>query len=66
MDPLDEEQKNQIASLFIKWGAESPQAQVMARQLLRRAKQIAVERGITEAEAFENLLKQVIEARQGS
>jgi len=37
----------------------------MAGQLLKRARQISVERGITEVEALENLLKQVVEARQG-
>jgi hypothetical protein len=37
----------------------------MARQLLRRAVQLATEQGITELEATETLLRKVIEARRG-
>lgn len=66
MDSVEEKQLEQISSLFTRLGAESAQAEVMARQLLKRAKQIAVERDMTELEALENLLKQVVEARQGS
>lgn len=66
MDPLDKSQLEQVALLLTRLGAEDAQAKVMASQLLKRARQIAQEREITEPEALENLLKQVIEARQGS
>ncbi|PXA04866.1 hypothetical protein DDZ13_02570 [Coraliomargarita sinensis] len=66
MDSPDEKKLDQVASLFLRLGADRSQADLMARQLLKRAKQIADEREITELEALENLLKQVIEARQGS
>lgn len=66
MESDENKQLEQVSSLFIRLGAEAPQAQVMARQLLKRARQIAVEQNITELEALENLLKQVVEARQGS
>ena len=54
-----------LARIFINLGAPEGQANVMAKQLLKRAAQIAEERGISKVEATENLLKQVIEARQG-
>lgn len=62
----DEEQLVQVATLLERMGAEAEQARVMAGQLLKRSKQISLERGITEIEALEGLLKQVIEAREGS
>ena len=60
-----EEYLEQVSTLFTQLGAEQSQADVMARQLLKRASQIAVEKGISEIEALESLLKQVVEARQG-
>jgi len=66
MEPPDQKQLDQVASLLVRLGADAAQADVMAGQLLKRAKQIAGERGISESEALENLLKQVIEARRGS
>lgn len=54
-----------VTQLFINMGAEPRQAEVMAKQLLKRADQIAQERHISNLEAVEKLLKQVIEARQG-
>lgn len=47
-------------------GASDDQAQTMASQLLKRAGQIASDRDISIVEAVEILLKQVIEAQQGS
>jgi hypothetical protein len=47
-------------------GAPKKQAEVMASQLIKRAEQIAQERDISKVEATERLLKQVLEARQGS
>lgn len=54
-----------VTRLFINMGAEPKPAEVMARQLIKRAHQIADERGITLVEATQHLLKQVLEARQG-
>ncbi|HAQ58070.1 MAG TPA: hypothetical protein DEA16_03975 [Opitutae bacterium] len=55
-----------IKSLFLQMGAPEEQAEVMASQLLKRAGQIASERDISIIEAVEILLKQVVEAQQGS
>lgn len=66
MDKIDDGQLDQVTALFVRLGAEPAQADVMARQLLKRAKQLAQERKISELDALESLLKQVIEARQGS
>lgn len=63
---LDNNHLEQVAALFKRFGAEGAQANVMASQLLKRSKQIAQERNISELEALETLLKQVIEARRGS
>lgn len=63
---LDQNHHEQVAALFKRFGAEDGQANVMAKQLLRRSVQIAEERNISELEALEGLLKQVIEARQGA
>jgi len=65
MDLHDEKKLEQVSSLFIRLGSERAQAQVMAKQLLKRAKQISGERNISELEALENHLKQVSEARRG-
>jgi hypothetical protein len=56
----------EIASIFVNLGAPEKQAEVMASQLMKRAEQIALERNISKVEATESLLKQVLEARQGS
>ena len=53
-----------VTELFIGLGASGEYAETMARQLLKRAGQIAEEQGISEIEAMETLLKKVIEARQ--
>jgi len=55
-----------IKSLFLQMGAPEEQAEVMASQLLKRAGQIASDRDISIIEAVEILLKQVVEAQQGS
>ena len=65
MDAFNKDQLEQVTILLKRLGSEESQAKIMAKQLLKRAKQIAKERGITELEALENLLKQVVEARQG-
>ena len=60
----EQAQLDGIAALFINMGASETQAKVMAAQLLKRAGQIAAERQLSQVEAVELLLKQVIEARQ--
>lgn len=55
----------QIVKLCGKLGASPQQADTMARQLVKRAEQMAVERGITEVEAMEYLLKVLIRGRDG-
>ena len=57
---------DKIKLLFMNMGAPENQAKVMASQLLKRAGQIATERGISIVEAAESLLKQVVQARQGA
>lgn len=66
MNDLPEDEVHKVARIFVNLGAPEEQAKVMSSQLLKRAEQIAEERGISKVEATENLLKQVIEARQGS
>jgi hypothetical protein len=66
MMETEEGNLNTIKTLFLSMGASESQAQVMASQLLKRAGQIAVERDVSTVEAVEILLKQVVEARQGS
>ncbi|MFT6059309.1 MAG: hypothetical protein ACJAU9_000606 [Lentimonas sp.] len=55
-----------IKSLFLQMGAPEEQAETMASQLLKRAEQIALDRKISIVEAVGILLKQVVEAQQGS
>jgi len=62
----EQDQLDLIRSLFLKMGASEEQAKMMASQLLKRANQIALDRDLSIVEAVEILLKQVIEAHQGS
>jgi len=64
-DP-EEAEIAKVAGIFENLGADDSQSRVMAAQLLKRAAQIAEARQISKLEALETLLKQVIEARQGS
>jgi hypothetical protein len=66
MMEAEPDQLTLIKSLFLQMGAPEVQAEVMASQLLKRAGQIASERDISIIEAVEILLKQVVEAQQGS
>jgi hypothetical protein len=61
----EEKQLEQVTEIFSRLGAGAEQSRVMARQLMKRSKQISVQRDISEVEALETLLKQVVEARQG-
>ena len=66
MADLYSDEVAEIACIFVNLGAPEKQAEVMAAQLLKRAEQIALERDISKIEATESLLKQILEARQGS
>ncbi|MBL6919835.1 MAG: hypothetical protein ISR41_04975 [Puniceicoccaceae bacterium] len=66
MTNLSNNEAAEIAGIFVNLGAPEKQAEVMASQLIKRAEQIAQERGISKVEATERLLKQVVEARQRS
>ncbi|MEO6569575.1 MAG: hypothetical protein ABIO94_12490, partial [Opitutaceae bacterium] len=46
-------------------GAARPQAAILAAQLLKRAGQLAIERGISREAALANLVKVVIQGRSG-
>ena len=55
----------QCTRLCERLGAPRAQAETMAAQLLKRASQLAVERGQTPAEALKGLLEVVIKGRAG-
>lgn len=55
----------QLTQLCGQLGAPPAQAATMAAQLLKRAEQISVERGITRDAALQSLLEVVIKGRAG-
>ena len=55
----------QLTELCRRLGAQPDQADAMARQLMKRADQLAVERGQTRAEVMAYLLRLVVQGRQG-
>jgi hypothetical protein len=55
-----------VTAICTSLGAPPGQAEVMAKQLLKRADQIAVERKIPRAQAMEQLLTILVEGRQGN
>ena len=55
----------QLAQLCEGLGAPPAQAQTMARQLLKRADQLAAERGLARESALKGLLEVVIKGRAG-
>lgn len=55
----------QLSRLCERLGATPAQAATMAAQLLKRADQLAVERGVTREEALKGLLEIVIKGRAG-
>jgi hypothetical protein len=57
------EDEDALIKAFEHLGAELPQAKIMASQLLKRAVQVAEERGISQEEALEELLQKIITAR---
>lgn len=54
-----------LAQALRNLGASAPQADAMAGQLLKRAAQLAAERGTTPERELEYLLRGVARARQG-
>ncbi|TVR45270.1 MAG: hypothetical protein EA425_18390 [Puniceicoccaceae bacterium] len=54
-----------LAEAFRRMGAEPGPAEVMARQLLKRADQLAAERSISREAALRWLLEAVAEGRRG-
>ncbi len=57
--------EDQVMRLCQRWGASEAQARVMAKQLLKRADQLAAERGWTRVEAMAHLLTLVAKGSQG-
>lgn len=55
----------QLAQACVKLGSSPAQAEVMAAQLLKRAGQLAAERGLTREAALAHLLNLVKQARSG-
>lgn len=55
----------QLTQLCERLGAPRDQAATMAAQLLKRAEQLAVERGITREAALRGLLEVVVKGRAG-
>jgi hypothetical protein len=55
----------QLTQLCERLGATSVQAPTMAAQLLKRAEQIAAERGVTRDIALKSLLELVVKGRAG-
>ena len=56
---------DQLTRLCAGLGATAPQAAIMAKQLLKRADQIATERRITREAALKGLLEVVVKGRAG-
>jgi hypothetical protein len=54
-----------LNALCQRLGAQPAQAETMARQLLKRADQLASERGIPRDQAMANLLQLLVHGRQG-
>lgn len=62
--PMDE--LTRLTELCGKLGAAPAQAGVLARQLIKRADQISVERGQSREEAMAHLLRLVAQGRSGA
>lgn len=54
-----------LDEFFRRLGADAAQAATMARQLARRADQVASERGIPREQALGELLRKIAEGRAG-
>jgi hypothetical protein len=56
----------QLRQLCERLGASTAQAEIMAAQLLKRAEQLAAERGTTREAALARLLELVVQGRSGN
>lgn len=56
---------DQLVQLCERLGAPRAQAMTMATQLVKRAEQLATERGISREEALKGLLEVVVKGRAG-
>lgn len=56
---------DQLVQLCEKLGSPRPQAEVMARQLAKRADQLAATRGIDRVQAMAQLLQLLVKGRNG-
>jgi len=61
MDKTEE----QLIDFFKSSGANEAQSKVMAKQMIKRASQLSEERGWSDVEAMQHLLKLFVEAQQG-
>lgn len=62
---MSERSLEMLTAAFANLGATPEQAPVMAAQLLKRARQVAEERGSSETEALAELLAKVVAGRSG-
>ncbi|MFL2843144.1 MAG: hypothetical protein ACJ0BQ_02195 [Coraliomargaritaceae bacterium] len=53
----------ELKQVFMKLGAEEAQAEIAAKQLIKRAEQIAQEKSITDEEALKELLSRIFNAQ---
>ena len=60
MDKTEE----QLVEFFKSSGANEAQSEVMAKQMIKRAAQLSEERGWSDVEAMQHLLKLFVEAQQ--
>lgn len=58
-------EREQLAELCVRLGSPPAQAEAMAAQLLKRADQLAAERGIARTEAMQYLIELVVRGRNG-
>ena len=63
MNPEDEIEK--VSEIFLNLGAENEQARLMARQLIKRAEQRAVEKGSSKVAELQKLLEVSVFGAQG-
>jgi len=62
---MNQEEIEDVAKLFKNLGAEEKQAEIMAKQLLKRADQLARERNSSKTEELQKLLEVSICGAQG-
>lgn len=62
---MDEKTVSEVALLFERVGADAQAAATMARQIVRRSRQLAREESIEEEEALRRLLTKAIRGRMG-